>query len=135
MLISLHLTYTIYLKSFYSLVLNQSSTFTISMEGISLLKINFLKKHNPEFPSWLRGNISDQHPLRTPVRSLALLSELRIQRCCELWCRPAATALIQPLAWEPPNASSVALKRQIKYINKQNPPKLPQRTIPEGAKG
>ena len=29
-----------------------------------------------------------------------------------LWCRPAATALIQPLAWEPPYATSVALKRQ-----------------------
>ena len=28
-----------------------------------------------------------------------------------LWCRLAATALIQPLAWEPPNAMGVALKR------------------------
>ena len=25
-----------------------------------------------------------------------------------LWCRPAATALIQPLAWEPPYATGVA---------------------------
>ena len=31
-----------------------------------------------------------------------------------LWCRPAATALIRPLAWEPPCAMSVALKRQEK---------------------
>ena len=29
-----------------------------------------------------------------------------------LWWRPAATALIQPLAWEPPYAVSAALKRQ-----------------------
>ena len=31
-----------------------------------------------------------------------------------LWCRPAATALIQPLAWEPPYAVGAALKRQNK---------------------
>ena len=31
-----------------------------------------------------------------------------------LWCRLAATALIQPLAWEPPYASGVPLKRQKK---------------------
>ena len=29
-----------------------------------------------------------------------------------LRCRPAAVALIEPLAWEPPYASGVALKRQ-----------------------
>ena len=29
-----------------------------------------------------------------------------------LWCRPAATALIRPLAWEPPYAVNMALKRQ-----------------------
>ena len=29
-----------------------------------------------------------------------------------LWCRPAAVALIQPLAWEPPHAVGVALKRK-----------------------
>ena len=27
-----------------------------------------------------------------------------------LWCRPAGTAPIQPLAWEPPYAMGVALK-------------------------
>ena len=31
-----------------------------------------------------------------------------------LWCRPAATALIQPLALEPPYAMGAALKRQKK---------------------
>ena len=37
-----------------------------------------------------------------------------------LWLqhRPAATVQIQPLAWEPPYAMSVALKRQIKKKKK-----------------
>ena len=59
--------------------------------------------------------------MRTQVQSLALLSGLRIWLCHELWyrlqmwlgcgvavavavARPATTALIQPLAWEPPYA-------------------------------
>ena len=29
-----------------------------------------------------------------------------------LWHRPAATGLIRPLAWEPPYATGVALKRR-----------------------
>ena len=29
-----------------------------------------------------------------------------------LWCRPVATDLIQPIAWEPPYAVGAALKRQ-----------------------
>ena len=28
-----------------------------------------------------------------------------------LWCRPAATAPIQPLAWKPPYAAGAALKK------------------------
>ena len=28
-----------------------------------------------------------------------------------LWCRPAATALIRPLAWEPPYAAGAALEK------------------------
>ena len=31
-----------------------------------------------------------------------------------LWCRPATVALIGPLAWEPPYATSVALKSKKK---------------------
>ena len=31
-----------------------------------------------------------------------------------LWCRPAAAAVIPPLAWELPYATSAALKRQKK---------------------
>ena len=29
-----------------------------------------------------------------------------------LWCRPAATALIRPLAWEPPHAMGAALEKK-----------------------
>ena len=50
--------------------------------------------------------------MRIQVRSLALLSGLRIWHCRELWCRLAATAPIRPLAWEPPCAAGAALKRQ-----------------------
>ena len=35
-----------------------------------------------------------------------------------LWCRPAAVALIQPLSWEPPCTTGVALKSQKKIKNK-----------------
>ena len=31
-----------------------------------------------------------------------------------LWCKPAATALIQSLAWEAPYATDAALKNKIK---------------------
>ena len=43
-----------------------------------------------------------------------MLSGLRTQYFHELWCRLAATAPIQPLAWEFPYASGVALKRKEK---------------------
>ena len=33
-----------------------------------------------------------------------------------LWCRPAATAPIRPVAWEPPYATGVALKRKEAYV-------------------
>ena len=35
-----------------------------------------------------------------------------------LWCRPAATALILPLSWEPPYAAGAALKSQKKIFYK-----------------
>ena len=72
--------------------------------------------------------------MRLRVQSLASLSGLRIWRCHELWhrsqtrhgshvaaavvvvCRLAATAPIQPLAWEPPHAMGAALKK----LNKPN---------------
>ena len=36
-----------------------------------------------------------------------------------LWYRPAAIALIRPLAWEPPHAADVAPKRQKKKKKKK----------------
>ena len=36
-----------------------------------------------------------------------------------LWCRPEAAAPIQPLAWEPPHAMDMALKRQKKEKGKK----------------
>ena len=52
--------------------------------------------------------------MRIQVLSLASLSGLRIQHCCELWCRLTAAALIRRLAWELPYASSVAIKSKKK---------------------
>ena len=31
-----------------------------------------------------------------------------------LWCRPATAALIRPLAWEPPYAAGVSIKKKKK---------------------
>ena len=65
--------------------------------------------------------------MRMLLPSMALLSRLGIQHWCELWCRLqmhsepmilwlwcrlTAAAPIQPLAWEPPYATSVALKKK-----------------------
>ena len=72
--------------------------------------------------------------MRMKVQSLAFLCGLRIQCCRELWCRllwgsdpallwlwlwlwPAAADSIQPLAWELPHATGVALKTN-KQTNK-----------------
>ena len=48
------------------------------------------------------------------ILSLALLSGFRIWLFGELWCRLAAAAPIQPLAWQLPYASGVALKSKKK---------------------
>ena len=74
------------------------------------------------------------------IPSQALLSGLRIGRCCErgagrrcgsyvvlLWHKPMAAALIQPLAWEPPYTTGVALKRQ--QQQKEQYTHIPQRVI------
>ena len=45
--------------------------------------------------------------------------------CLWLWYRLAAAVPIQPLAWEPPHAASVALKKAPK-TNKQKNPKSNQ---------
>ena len=71
--------------------------------------------------------------MRMQVPYLASLSGLRIRCCSELWyigrrrgsdmvllwlwCRPAATAQIWPLAWELPHATGAALKTKKKGKN------------------
>ena len=57
------------------------------------------------------------------VRSLALLSGLRIRHCCELWiqcsdpvfteavAQASVAAPIQPLAWELPYATDADIKK------------------------
>ena len=72
---------------------------------------------------------------RTQVAFPASLSGLGIRRCHScgvghrcgldptwlwLWCRPAAAAPNQPLAWEPPCALGVALKSQKKKEKKRS---------------
>ena len=42
-----------------------------------------------------------------------------------LWCRPAASALIRPLAWDPPYATGVALKGP-KTKNKKTKGEVPK---------
>ena len=52
--------------------------------------------------------------MRMLVQSLALLSELRIWCCYELWCGLAPAALIRPLAWELPYAAGEKEKNKQK---------------------
>ena len=48
-----------------------------------------------------------------------------------LWCRPAATALILPLAWEPPYATGTAqeMVEKTKKKHKKNKKKKPQKNL------
>ena len=83
--------------------------------SLNIFFFHFGYLRHTQFP----GQGSDpSHRLR--VRSLALLSGLRIRRWGELWCRSqtqlrsrtaVATALIRPLAWEPPYAMGAALEK------------------------
>ena len=69
--------------------------------------------------------------MRLRVQSLAFLSGLRIQHCCELWCRwqmwlgsgvaVAATALIRPLAWKPPYAMGAPLEKAKRPKKEETP--------------
>ena len=100
--------------------------FYVSLFILCSLCQNLISRGCGEFPLWLSGWQTQLRFMRTWVRSLAFLSGLRIHRYLELWCRSqtqlgsgvawlwcrlAATTLIQPLAQEPPYAMGVALKR------------------------
>ena len=70
--------------------------------------------------------------MTTQVESLVSLNGLRIYHCRELWCRlqthcldstllwPAAETPIRPIAWEPPYAVGVPLKRYTHPKKKKN---------------
>ena len=68
----------------------------------------------PVVAQWLTNLIS----MRRHVWSLASLSGVRIRHCCELWCRLAALAPIQSLAWELPYSTSTALNKTNKQKSK-----------------
>ena len=84
-----------------------------------------------KFPLWLSCLQTWLVSMRMWVWSLALLSGLSIQHCHELWCRsqsssdlallwcrPVATALMRPIAWELPYAKRLAVKSENKKQNK-----------------
>ena len=52
--------------------------------------------------------------MRTQVWSLASLCELRIRRCCGCGIGQQVQLRFGPLAWEPPYATGMALKRKKK---------------------
>ena len=70
--------------------------FTVTPDGIDLrMSHEALRQiYLSGLHSWKKKFI--RFKVRLQVRSLALLSGLRIWRCRELWCRPAAVAPIQP---------------------------------------
>ena len=87
-----------------------------------------------EFPSWLSGNEPDRiyedagltpgldHWVKDPVFDKSYGTGHRHgldPAPLWLWCRRAAVALIQPLAWELPYAVGVALKNKNKKQKKK----------------
>ena len=65
-----------------------------------------------EFLLWLSGNEPRLVSMRMQVRSLASLSGFKDPKLLWLWHWQAATALIQPLAWEFLYTVGAALKRK-----------------------
>ena len=101
---------------------------SMDLESIILSEVSPKKTNTrvPVLPQWKWTWLGT---MRFQVRSLALLSDLRICHCHELWVgrrhgsdlallwlwyRPADTTPIQPLAWESPYATGAALKRKEK---------------------
>ena len=115
-------------------LLGSLALFLESYEGNILsiwqIRTEWLRKGNIQVPIVAQQLRNRLVSMRMQVWSL---SGLRIQHCCELWCRsqtypallwlwcrPAAVAQIGPLAWEPPHAAGTALKRQKRKKRKVN---------------
>ena len=84
--------------------------FLWSQVSQSINTFYFFLKISFGVPLWLSRLQTHLASMRMQIWSLASLSGLRIQHCCELWCRPAAAAPIQALTWELPHAPGKALK-------------------------
>ena len=67
-------------------------------------------------------NLTSNHEVSGSIPGLAQWAGALM--CHELWCRLVASALIPPLAWEPPYDASAALKCK-KQNKTTNPPKKP----------
>ena len=55
-----------------------------------------------------------------------------------LWCRPAGTVLIRPLAWESPYTMGAALKKKVALMDRQREEHsrlVPPRTMPPLGRG
>ena len=90
-----------------------------------------LELHIPGVPVLVQWKRIRLGTMRLQDRSLPSLSGLRLQHCRELWYRSKTQlgsgiavavvdiAPIRPLAWEPPYAAGVALKRQKTKNKKQ----------------
>ena len=88
--------------------LNHCENFTIKYkESRKNILLNISRSRVPIVAQQLTNPTRN---MRLQVRSLALLSGLRIQHCHELCYRPADVAPIRPLAWEPSHATGKALK-------------------------
>ena len=77
-------------------------------------EMNLTRNHevaglNPCLAQWVKGPAS---PVSYDVGHRCVSDP----KLLWLWCGPAATAPIRSLAWEPPYAMGVALKRQKKKI-------------------
>ena len=78
-----------------------------------LLKLK-IRKQTTSFKSGGHG-AAETNPTRNhevAVSIIGLTQQVKDPVLLSLWCRTAATALIGPLAWEPPYAMGVVLRRQ-----------------------